>query len=249
MINVSSIYKSFNNKDVLKGVDFNIKAGECVVVIGKSGSGKSVLLKHLLGLISPDKGAIKIDGLNLDKLTYRELQKVRSKIGMVFQSGALFDSMNVYENLKIAIERLTNLKHNQINDRIEQCLDDVGMNEAKLLMPSELSGGMKKRVGIARAISFKPDYLFYDEPTTGLDPIMSDTINKLIFKFNKKNKITSLVITHSMKTVFEIADRVLMLNDGRIYFDGSVNDIKNSKDIIISSFVNGKEILDLGYEK
>ena len=244
MINVSSIYKSFNNKDVLKGVDFSIKAGECVVVIGKSGSGKSVLLKHLLGLISPDKGAIKIDGLILDKLTYRELQKVRSKIGMVFQSGALFDSMNVYENLKIAIERLTNLKHNQINDRIEQCLDDVGMKEAKSLMPSELSGGMKKRVGIARAISFKPDYLFYDEPTTGLDPIMSDTINKLIFKFNKKNKITSLVITHSMKTVFEIADRVLMLNDGRIYFDGSVNDIKNSKDIIISSFVNGKEILD-----
>ncbi|MAV58399.1 MAG: ABC transporter ATP-binding protein [Candidatus Marinimicrobia bacterium] len=249
MINVSSIYKSFNGKDVLRGVDFNIQSGECVVVIGKSGSGKSVLLKHLLGLISPDSGFIKIDGLNLDELTYRELQRVRSKIGMVFQSGALFDSMNVYENLKIAIDRLTNLKQNQIDDRIEQCLDEVGMKETKLLMPSELSGGMKKRVGIARAISFKPDYLFYDEPTTGLDPIMSDTINKLIYKFNKKNKITTLVITHSMKTVFEIADRVLMLNNGKIYFNGSVNDIKNSKDVIISSFVNGKEILDLEYEK
>ena len=180
MINVSNIYKTFKDKDVLRGVDFSIQSGECVVVIGKSGSGKSVLLKHLLGLISPDKGSIEIDGLKLDDLTYRDLQRVRSKIGMVFQSGALFDSMNVYENLKIAIDRLTNLKQNQIDDRIEQCLDEVGMKETKLFMPSELSGGMKKRVGIARAISFKPDYLFYDEPTTGLDPIMSDTINKLI---------------------------------------------------------------------
>ena len=244
MIKVSNIYKSFNDKIILNGVNFGINTGECVVIIGKSGSGKSVLLKHLLGLINPDKGSIEIDGISLHNLKFKELQNIRSKIGMVFQSGALFDSMSVFDNIKIALNRLTEFDEKEINIRINECLDDVGMNDTNSLMPAELSGGMKKRVGIARAISFKPNYLFYDEPTTGLDHIMSDTINKLISKFNTKNNITSLVITHSMKTVFEVADRVLMLYNGIIYFTGSVNDIKNSKDSVISSFVNGKDSLD-----
>ena len=244
MIKISNIYKSFNSKMILDGVDFEINKGECVVIIGKSGSGKSVLLKHILGLLIPDKGYIEIDGITLRGLKYRQLQKLRSKIGMVFQSGALFDSLTVNDNIKIALDRLTNLDDEKLQQRINNSLLEVGMKDTNHLMPSELSGGMKKRVGIARAISFKPDYIFYDEPTTGLDPIMSNTINKLILKFNQKNDITSLVITHSMKTVFEVADRVLMLHNGKIYFNGSVNDIKNSKDNIISSFVKGRDSLD-----
>ena len=244
MIKISNIYKSFNSKMILDGVDFEINKGECVVIIGKSGSGKSVLLKHILGLLIPDKGYIEIDGITLRGLKYRQLQKLRSKIGMVFQSGALFDSLTVNDNIKIALDRLTNLDDEKLQQRINNSLLEVGMKDTNHLMPSELSGGMKKRVGIARAISFKPDYIFYDEPTTGLDPIMSNTINKLILKFNQKNDITSLVITHSMKTVFEVADRVLMLHNGKIYFNGLVNDIKNSKDNIISSFVNGRDSLD-----
>ena len=244
MIKVSNIHKSFNDKIILNGIDFQINRGECVVIIGKSGSGKSVLLKHLLGLINPDNGYIEIDGDSLTDLKYNQLQKIRSKIGMVFQSGALFDSLTVNENIEIALNRLTDLNDMDLQLRINECLDEVGMRDTNQLMPSELSGGMKKRVGIARAISFKPDYLFYDEPTTGLDPIMSNTINKLISKFNKNTRITSLVITHSMKIVFEVADRVLMLHNGKIYFNGSVNDIKNSKDSVISSFVNGRDSLD-----
>ena len=244
MINVSNLYKSFNDQKILNGVNFKISKGECVVIIGKSGSGKSVLLKHILGLFKLEKGSIDIDGESLKDLTYNQLQNVRAKIGMVFQSGALFDSMTVNDNIKIALDRLTNLSEKEIQERINECLNEVGMKDTNHLMPSELSGGMKKRVGIARAISFNPDYLFYDEPTTGLDPIMSDIINKLISKFNKNNDVTSLVITHSMKTVFDVADKVLMLHNGKIYFSGTVNDIKNSKDNVISSFVNGRVSLD-----
>jgi len=244
MINVSNLYKSFNNQKILNGVNFKISKGECVVIIGKSGSGKSVLLKHILGLFKLEKGSIDIDGESLKDLTYNQLQNIRAKIGMVFQSGALFDSMTVNDNIKIALDRLTNLSEKEIQERINECLNEVGMKDTNHLMPSELSGGMKKRVGIARAISFNPDYLFYDEPTTGLDPIMSDIINKLISKFNKNNDVTSLVITHSMKTVFDVADKVLMLHNGKIYFSGTVNDIKNSKDNVISSFVNGRVSLD-----
>ena len=244
MIKVSKIHKSFNDKVILNGVDFKINSGECVVIIGKSGSGKSVLLKHLLGLLQPDKGFVEIDGESINDLNYSQLQQVRSKIGMVFQSGALFDSMTVNDNIYIALDRLENLNQKDLQKRINDSLKEVGMQDTNNLMPSELSGGMKKRVGIARAISFNPDYLFYDEPTTGLDPIMSDTINKLIEKFNKKNGITSLVITHSMKTVFDVADRVMMLHKGEIHFNGSVNEIKNSKDRVISSFVKGRDSLD-----
>ena len=244
MIKVSKIHKSFYDKVILNGVDFKINSGECVVIIGKSGSGKSVLLKHLLGLLRPDKGFVEIDGESINDLNYSQLQQVRSKIGMVFQSGALFDSMTVNDNIYIALDRLENLNQKDLQKRINDSLKEVGMQDTNNLMPSELSGGMKKRVGIARAISFNPDYLFYDEPTTGLDPIMSDTINKLIEKFNKKNGITSLVITHSMKTVFDVADRVMMLHKGEIYFNGSVNEIKNSKDGVISSFVKGRDSLD-----
>ena len=188
MIQVIDLFKSFNDKKVLNGVNLNVESGECIAIIGKSGSGKSVLLKHLLGLLQPDSGEIWIDKKLVHGLSFRDLQKLRSKVGMVFQSGALFDSMTVADNIRMALNRLTDLNKNEIEGRIESCLEQIGMKGTGNLMPAELSGGMKKRVGIARAIAFEPDYLFYDEPTTGLDPIMSDIINKLIVKFQKKKE-------------------------------------------------------------
>ena len=215
-----------------------------VAIIGKSGTGKSVLLKQILGLIQPDSGEIWINNKIINKIILKDLQKIRQQIGMVFQSGALFDSMTVFENISIALKQLTKLNDNDIKDRIISCLKDVGLEGSEKLMPSELSGGMKKRVGIARAISFNPSFIFYDEPTTGLDPIMSDIINKLIKRFHIKNKITSVIVTHSMKTVYETVDRVLMLHNGRIKFDGTPDDIKKNNDKDIFSFVNGIGSLD-----
>ena len=239
MIQVIDLFKSFNDKKVLNGVNLNVESGECIAIIGKSGSGKSVLLKHLLGLLQPDSGEIWIDKQLVHGLSFRDLQKLRSKVGMVFQSGALFDSMTVAENIRMALNRLTDLNKNEIEERIESCLEQIGMKGTENLMPAELSGGMKKRVGIARAIAFEPNYLFYDEPTTGLDPIMSDIINKLIVKFQNKKKITSVVITHSMKTVYNVVDRVLMLQGGKIKFDGTPDEIKKCEDESISMFVQG----------
>lgn len=240
MIQVIDLFKSFNDKKVLNGVNLNVESGECIAIIGKSGSGKSVLLKHLLGLLQPDSGEIWIDKQLVHGLSFRDLQKLRSNVGMVFQSGALFDSMTVAENIRMALNRLTDLNKNEMDERIESCLEQIGMKGTGNLMPAELSGGMKKRVGIARAIAYEPDYLFYDEPTTGLDPIMSDIINKLIVKFQKKKKITSVVITHSMKTVYNVVDRVLMLQGGKIKFDGTPNEIKNCEDESVSMFVKGR---------
>ncbi len=240
MIRVIDLYKSFNDKKILKGVNLTVESGESIAIIGKSGSGKSVLLKHLLGLLHPDSGEIWVDNKMVHGLSYSELQKLRSRISMVFQSGALFDSMTVSENIEMALNRLTNLKVNEIENRIKNCLKEIGMEDTEELMPSELSGGMKKRVGIARAIASDPDYIFYDEPTTGLDPIMSDVINKLIKKFKKQKNMTSVIVTHSMKTVYDVVDRVLMLENGKIKFDGTPLEIKNCKDKSISMFVEGK---------
>ncbi len=243
MIKVIDLYKSFNDNNVLNGVNLTVETGDCIAIIGKSGSGKSVLLKHLLGLMQPDSGEVWIDNKIIHGLTFRELQKLRSKIGMVFQSGALFDSMTVSENIKLALERLTELNNDEVEEKIKASLEEIGMEGTENLMPSELSGGMKKRVGIARAIAFEPDYLFYDEPTTGLDPIMSDIINKLIVKFQAKKKITSVIVTHSMKTVYDVVDRVLMIHDGKIQFNGTPKEIKNSTNKTVSMFVQGKSAI------
>ena len=243
MIEVKNLSKSFGEKGVLSDVNFSIPQGQAVTIIGKSGAGKSVLLKCLIGLIRPDLGTIYIDNKLINSMNFKQLQAIRSKIGMVFQFGALFDSLNVSENISLALKKLTKLNNNEISMRVEDSLKKVGMEKTEKLMPSELSGGMKKRIGIARAIALKPSYLFYDEPTTGLDPIMTDEINRLINKFQKGGDVTSVIITHEMKTVNDVADRVLMLNDGKIIYDGDSSGMQNVNNMVVQQFIKGNSIL------
>jgi len=243
MIDVKDLIKKYNNKSILSDITFSIQTGQAVAIVGKSGVGKSILLKCLIGLIKPDQGMIYIDNKLINSMNFKQLQNIRSKIGMVFQFGALFDSFTVGENIGLALRKLTKLSENDIKKKILSSLEEVDMSDAETLMPSELSGGMKKRIGIARAIAIEPDYLFYDEPTTGLDPIMTDSINRLITKFQKKNKVTSLIVTHEMRTVYDVAERVIMLDNGRIVFDGLPNDIEKSDEKIVQQFITGDSTL------
>ncbi len=242
MIELKDIYKSFGENHVLKGVSFSIKHGESVAIIGKSGIGKSVLLKHLIGLIQPDSGEVWVENQLVNGMSFSDLQEIRSQCGMVFQFGALFDSMSVNDNIGLALSKLSKLKDGELQDRIDASLEEVGMAESNNMMPSDLSGGMKKRVGIARAIAIKPKFLFYDEPTTGLDPIMTDSINKLIAKIHSQENITSIMVTHELRTVFEVVERVIMLHEGKIQFDGTPSEIKQSNDEIVKQFISGESI-------
>ena len=239
MIEVKNISKSFDGKHILKDISFVIEKGECVSIIGQSGIGKSVLLKSIIGLIEIDSGSIFIDNISLNSISFKSLQDLRSKFGMVFQFGALFDSMTVRENIGLALQRRLKIDKLEIDSKIMKSLKEVNMEGTDNKMPSELSGGMKKRVGIARAIALNPEYMLYDEPTTGLDPIMTDSINKLISKFHKKGTATSVVVTHEMKTVKDVSHRVIMLHNGRIQFDGSTDDFFDSTDPIVRAFLVG----------
>ena len=239
MIKIENLFKSFDSKEVLKDISFSIDDGECISIIGESGIGKSVLLKSIIKLIDIDSGSILIDDDDISLINFKELQKIRSKFGMVFQFGALFDSMTVKENIGLALQKLSNSDKLEIDKKITESLEQVNMKNTEYKMPSELSGGMKKRVGIARAIALNPQYMLYDEPTTGLDPIMTDSINKLITKFHNKGNVTSIIVTHEMRTVKDVSDRVVMLYDGQIHFDGSTEDFVNSKDLIVKAFLNG----------
>ena len=239
MIEVKNISKSFNDKAVLKDVTFTINKGECVSIIGQSGIGKSVLLKSIIGLLEIDTGSITVDNINLNSISFKSLQDLRSKFGMVFQFGALFDSMTVKENIGLALQRRMKVDKLEIDGIIMRSLEEVNMKDTYDKMPSELSGGMKKRVGIARAIALSPEYMLYDEPTTGLDPIMTDSINKLISKFHKKGLATSIMVTHEMRTVKDVSQRVIMLYDGRVQFDGSTEELFHSQDPIVKAFLNG----------
>ena len=243
MISVHNLYKQFDNKHILKDVSFVVPEGETTAIIGKSGAGKSVLLKHLNGLLKPDSGEVWVDDELVSNMSTRALQKIRSRMGMVFQSGALFDSMNVGENIALALRRLTRLNEQQIQERIEYSLNEVDLVGTGMMMPAELSGGMKKRVGIARAIAIQPDYLLYDEPTTGLDPVMTDMINRLIIKFQSQKQITAVIVTHELRIVREVADRVIMLHDGQVWFDGSAADIQKSDDPVVRQFITGNSTL------
>ena len=215
MIKVNGLYKSFGKKEVLRDISFKINDGESVAIIGKSGIGKSVLLKHLIGLIEPDLGEIWVDKKLVNGLSFNELQSIRANCGMVFQFGALFDSMSVKENIGLALSKLSDMNDDEVSEQISKSLIEVGMKDTEDYMPSSLSGGMKKRVAIARAIAIKPKYLFYDEPTTGLDPIMTDSINRLISKIHVQENITSIMVTHELRTVFEVVERVIMIHDGQ----------------------------------
>ena len=243
MINVKELYKSFENKDVLKGISFKINHGESVAIIGKSGIGKSVLLKHLIGLIQPDSGEVWVEEKLVNTLSFTQLQSVRAQCGMVFQFGALFDSMSVEENIGLALSKLSEMNKEEVTQQISKSLAEVGMENSEKLMPSSLSGGMKKRVGIARAIAIKHKYLLYDEPTTGLDPVMTDSINRLISKIHKQEDVTSIMVTHELRTVFEVAERVIMIHDGKIKFDGTPEQIKLSNDIVVQQFISGNSTL------
>ena len=243
MIEVNKLFKAYNGREILSDINFSVDQGQSVAIVGKSGAGKSVLLKSLIGLIKPDEGEIVIDNQLITAMNFNQLQAIRANIGMVFQFGALFDSMSVGENISLALRKLTKLSKEEIKSRVFNSLSEVDMGNTEKLMPSELSGGMKKRVGIARAIAIEPSYLFYDEPTTGLDPIMTDSINRLILKFQNTREVTSVIITHEMRTVYDVADRVLFLNDGKIWFDGNPQEIKESKDVVVQQFITGNSTL------
>ena len=243
MIEVKNLYKSYGGKGVLSDISLSVSHGQSLAVVGKSGAGKSVLLRCLIGLVKPDNGTIYVDNKLINTMNFSQLQKIRASIGMVFQFGALFDSMTVGENISLALQKLTKLNENEIQQRVRNSLEEVDMAGTENLMPAELSGGMKKRVGIARAIAIKPAYLFYDEPTTGLDPVMTDSINRLIRKFQDTGEVTSVIITHEMRTVYDVADRVLLLHEGRIQYDGSPDTINNVDDPVVQQFITGNSTL------
>lgn len=239
IIQLSKVYKKFQDHQVLDDCDFNIEKGTTCVVIGRSGCGKSVMLKHIVGIMKPDKGDVLVDGKNVSKLNTEELKALRMKVGMVFQGGALFDSMTVGENVGFSLIEHTKIGHRELLERIEESLCLVGLCGIANLMPSELSGGMKKRVSLARAICNRPEIILYDEPTTGVDPITADSINELIKSLHDKLKVTSIVVTHDMTSAYKVADRIAMLYQGKIIADGTPKEIQETTHPVVHQFING----------
>ena len=242
MISVKNISKSFLSKKILDDISFQIKMGQSVAIIGQSGVGKSVLLKHFNGLMIPDIGEVKINNQIINKLSFHELQQIRKNMSMVFQFGALFDSLTIHQNILLALDHLTNLSNEDKKNRISESLSEVNLSNVEDLFPNDLSGGMKKRVGIARAIAIKPKYILYDEPTTGLDPINTDKMLNLMKKVRRNKSITSIVVTHEMKIINEFSNQVIMLYDGKIIFDGTPEELNSSKDKYIKYFILGKNL-------
>jgi phospholipid/cholesterol/gamma-HCH transport system ATP-binding protein len=240
MIETRGLTKSFGRKTVLSGVDLTVETGETLVVLGRSGGGKSVILKHLIGLLKPDAGDVLVDGESIIALQERALTAVRRKVGMLFQSGALFDSMNVEQNLAFPLLEQGVRNAKEIDERIAEALDMVDLAGEQKKTPAELSGGMRKRVGLARTIVGRPRCILYDEPTTGLDPITTDSINHLIRRLQRRLSVTSIVVTHDMKTAFHCADRVAFLHEGRMHFMGSVDELRASQDPVLTDFIEGR---------
>ncbi len=239
MIEVRDLKKSFGSHPVLDGVSLRVEKGESIVIIGASGGGKSILLKHIIGLMKPDAGDVLIEGQSIVRMNERQLIQVRRKFGMLFQSAALFDSMTVTENIAFVLRRERKLSGQEIARRVAEVLEMVDLAGTGEKKPAELSGGMRKRVGLARAIVYQPEILLYDEPTTGLDPIVSDSIDHLILRVGDRLHGTSIVVTHDMRTARRVADRILMLHEGRIYAHGTPEEIFTSQDPIIHRFING----------
>ena len=243
MIEIKDLHKSFGSKKVLQGVNLTINKGETIVIIGRSGCGKSVLIKHIVGLLEPDSGSVKVEGQIVGDLTEKELYELRKKFGFLFQGSALFDSMTVEENVGLPlVESKIVRSKSDIKKTVEEKLSLVGLSGNLNLKPSELSGGMKKRVALARALVTNPSYILYDEPTTGLDPIMSDSIDNLIKDLADKLNVTSIVVTHDMYSVKNVANKVAMMNDGIIYFTGKPEELINSSDKVIIDFIRRTEV-------
>jgi len=239
MIEVRQLKKNFGQQVILAGVDLRIESGESAVIIGRSGGGKSVLLKHLIGLLQPDSGEVFVDEDRITRMNERQLLRVRRKFGMVFQGAALFDSMTVAENVAFGLRRHENLTEAEINKRVASALDMVDLPGTQKKKPAELSGGMRKRVGLARAIIYEPQFLLYDEPTTGLDPIVSDSIDQLIIRVRDQLKVTSVVVTHDMRSARRVGNHVFLLHDKRIYAHGTPEEIFASQDSIVRQFIDG----------
>ena len=240
MIRFSGLRKSFGPKRVLDGLDLEIRTGETMAVIGQSGSGKSVLLKILIGIMLPDAGTIEIDGTDVAPLRDDARRAEARKFGMLFQGAALFDSMTVAQNVAFGLERYGRLTPAESAARVKDCLAQVGLSGIEGLMPHELSGGMKKRVGLARAIAYRPEIILYDEPSTGIDPIRADAINELILLLQREMGVTSVVITHDMVSAAKVADRIAMLYEGRIVACGTPDEIDHSPNAVVQQFIHGR---------
>ena len=240
LIELRNLHKRFGRLVVLNGVSLAIEEGQSLVVIGASGTGKSVMLKHIVGLLRPDRGEVWFDGKRIDGLAERELVEVRTQFGFLFQMGALFDSINVEDNVGFPLTEHTRKTPEEISELVGQKLALVGLRDTRKKMPGELSGGQKKRVALARAIALGPRVILYDEPTTGLDPIRSDVINELILKLQRELKVTSIVVTHDMQSAFKVGDRVVMLHEGKVIFDGTPDELRASEEPVVRRFVLGE---------
>ncbi len=240
MIYVTDLHKKLGEQQVLSGISLNITRGQTHVILGRSGCGKSVLLKHLVGLLQPDSGKIVIDGEDIANLRERQLGRIRKRVGILFQSGALFDSMSAAENIAFPLREAGIKDEEVIRQKVAEALEMVDLGGEQEKMPENLSGGMRKRLGLARTIVSRPACILYDEPTTGLDPIATDSINRLIRRLQKRLNATSVVVTHDMKTAFHTADRIAFLHEGRIYFDGTPKELLAAKDPILVDFIEGR---------
>jgi phospholipid/cholesterol/gamma-HCH transport system ATP-binding protein len=239
MIEIIDLHKSFGDKRVLNGVNLTIEKGETITIIGRSGEGKSVLIKHIIGLLKPDRGIIRIDGQDITKYDTSRMVALRKRFGMLFQGAALFDSMTVDENVGLGLREHNIHPESRIRVIVREKLAQVGLQDVEHIKPAELSGGMKKRVGLARAIAMDPEFILYDEPTTGLDPIMADAINDLIIHLKKTLTVTSIAVTHDMVSAYKISDRIAMLFGGQIVMTGTPEEIKGSDSEIVQQFITG----------
>ncbi|MGV8079516.1 MAG: ABC transporter ATP-binding protein [Syntrophales bacterium] len=239
MVKLVDIHKSFGKQKVLDGLNLTVEEGKTTVIIGRSGGGKSVLLKHIIGLIRPDRGQVLVDGQDITTLNDKDLNEVRKKFGMLFQEAALFDSMNVAENVAFPLREHTRMSNGEIMDIVRDRLGAVGLSGVEEKMPSELSGGMRKRVGLARALAMRPQIILFDEPTTGLDPVMTEAINQLIVETQRIFNLTCVVISHDIQSVFEIGHRVAMLYEGRIIEYGTPEEVRASRNPVMVQFLAG----------
>ncbi len=244
MIRLVNVHKAFGPKKVLEGFSLEVNEGETMVIIGYSGTGKSVAIKHIVGLLEPDEGTVWVDGLEVPKLQREELYELRAKIGYVFQFAALFDSMTIGENVAMGLRKEGRLSESEIRKRVTESLDIVDLPDVESKMPAELSGGMRKRVGIARGIARNPKYVLYDEPTTGLDPVTSAVIDELMLRMRERLGVTSIVITHDMRSAYRVGSRIAMLFEGKVRQVGTVEEIKQTSDPIVRQFIEGKPDLE-----
>src|ERR1043166_4806539 len=240
MISVRGLVKRIGAQEILRGVDLEVPVGQTLAIIGRSGGGKSVLLKHLIGLMRPNAGEIWVDGQNITTMSERDLAAIREKVGILFQGSALFDSMSVEENIAFPLHEAGERDQKIIRQKVHEMLEVMELEGSEAKMPESLSGGMKKRVGLARAIIRRPSCILYDEPTSGLDPVVSDSINRLIRRLQERYGVTSIVVTHDMKSAFDVADRIAYLHEGRIYFHGTADELRQSSDPLLQDFLLGR---------